>query len=36
MFMKLLTKTVPYEELNMTVEAIEAGRRRRGEGPLAP
>lgn len=27
---------VPYGELNMTAEAIEADRRRRGEGPLAP
>ena len=27
---------VPYEELNMTVEAIEADRRRRGEEPLVP
>ena len=27
---------VPYEELNMTVEAIEADRRRRGERPLVP
>ncbi len=27
---------VPYEELNMTVETIEANRRERGEGPLAP
>ena len=27
---------VPYEELNMTVEAIEADRRRRGEGQLVP
>ena len=27
---------VPYEELNMTLGAIEADRRRRGEEPLAP
>ena len=27
---------VPFDELNMTVEAIEAGRRLRGEGPLMP
>lgn len=27
---------VPYEELDMTVGAIEAARRARGEGPLAP
>ena len=27
---------VPYGELDMTAEAIEADRRRRGEGPLAP
>ena len=27
---------VPFDELSMAVEAIEAGRRRRGEGPLMP
>ena len=27
---------VPFDELDMTVEAIEADRRRRGEGPLVP
>lgn len=32
----LLVEKVPYEELDMTVEAIEADRRRRGEEPLAP
>ena len=34
MFIKLLTKT--YGELDMTVGAIEAARRGRGEGPLVP
>ena len=27
---------VPYGELDMTVGAVEADRRRRGEGPLVP
>ena len=27
---------VPYGELDMTVGAVEADRRRRGEGPLMP
>ena len=27
---------VPYDELDMTVGAIEAARRGRGEGPLVP
>ena len=38
--MRLLCKVtvgkVPYGELNMTVGAVEADRRRRGEGPLMP